>query len=251
MMHASNGPAFAATFPSVRKSLLWRHFKLKTIILPRQARDKHTENVRCFMQEHKGNDGKPFEVLITIVGFGAATESNYSDVWFTLAPEMAAGYRLYDLYRGVELHLPQPLAAAPSGGGGGGGGSSGVNVTVSVEASMDSVGGKFGPSGFGALLLRKASTPADDDDDDDDDDDAALTAFLAKMKELSVRPLGEFSCEGGSQCLGGPKAWPFYRTCSSTACAGLLQTMVEIKPTVCEDGLSPTFCTKKDHFTYI
>jgi hypothetical protein len=62
-------------------------------------------------------------------------------------------------------------------------------------------------------------------------DDPALQALLAQMKTASARPLGDYSCEGGPQCEGGAAAWPFYSTCNSTHCAGLLQRMKLIAPT--------------------
>ncbi len=177
MVYASNGPAFASMFPS--------------------------------------EEPQPEEVLITIVGFGTAAKSGWSTVWFML-PSDFAGYDLFDLYRGVKLHMPTTTFVGARMGST----NSSINVTMTMEASMESVGGKFGPSGFGALLLRRPHAT-----------DPALTAFLKKMSRLTTQPLGRFSCEGGPQCHGGPTVWPFYPSCNSTNCAGLLQTMVDNPPT--------------------
>eukprot|EP01043_Picozoa_sp_COSAG02_P044712 COSAG02_NODE_4020_length_5892_cov_7.078716_3_plen_641_part_00 len=158
---------------------------------------------------------QPSEVLITIVGFGSATKSGWSTVWFTLSSDFS-GYKIFDLYRGVELHMPTTTVAGARVAGT----NSSINVAVTMEASMESVGGKFGPSGFGALLLCRSNVT-----------DPALALFLEKMSRLTTQPLGNFSCEGGPQCHGGATAWPFYPSCNSTNCAGLLQTMVDNPPT--------------------
>ena len=149
-------------------------------------------------------DGSPEEVFLAVAGFGSKTNSSWTEAWLTLDASLRE-HQLFDLYRGIELKVPE--------------GSGSLNLSFVLEASLESEAGKFGASGFGALLLTK------------DASDPSLLAFLAKMKQLTRKPLGAFTCEGGPQCHGGAKAWPFYSQCNESHCAGLTQTMEEIAPT--------------------
>ena len=153
------------------------------------------------------------EVFFAVVGYGARSNASTgrTAAWMPLDRRYSntSGYRLFDCYTGVEL----PVPVAPQGGQGFG------NLTFELDASLESDGGKFGASGFGALLLTKRGT------------DPALQALLAEMRLMSARPLGAYTCEGGPQCTGGGAAWPFYDVCNTTHCAGLTQTMKAIAPT--------------------
>ena len=168
VVRAENGPTFASTFPSEAQQ-------------------------------------QPEEVFIAVVGFGSKSNASASAAWLMLDPSYvkrgSSAYRLFDLYRGVELPLPQDR-----------------NLSFSMDASMES--GRVGASGFGALLLTQKAL------------DPALQAFLQKMRALTSKgPIGSFSCGGGPQCAGAVKSWPFYAECNMSVCAGLLQTMVPIAPT--------------------
>lgn len=163
----------------------------------------------------------PGEVFVAVVGFGQSTPTAQADAQLLIEPpasyfahSSAAGpYRLFDLYRGVELPMPhQQLDSSQSQTGL-------LNLTLSLEASMDSDNGKFGASGFGALLFTQHGA------------DPALQDFLAEMRAMTKTPLGKYSCEGGPQCANSKAPWPFYETCNATHCAGLLQTMLPIAPT--------------------
>jgi formylglycine-generating enzyme required for sulfatase activity len=168
VVRAENGPTFASTFPSEAQQ-------------------------------------QPEEVFIAVVGFGSKSNASASAAWLMLDPSYvkrgSSAYRLFDLYHGVELPLPQDR-----------------NLSFSMDASMES--GRVGASGFGALLLTQKAL------------DPALQAFLQKIRALTSKgPIGSFSCGGGPQCAGAGKSWPFYAECNTSVCAGLLQTMVPIAPT--------------------
>ena len=108
-----------------------------------------------------------------------------------------------------------------------------VNVSFKLEASiraidtsrvprLPSAGVVTGMSGFSGLLLAKHTV------------DDALQQFLRRMRTVTARPLGEAECYGAS-CLRFPSAhthpWSFFPHCTTSACAGLTQTMVPISPT--------------------
>ena len=176
---AANGPAYASTFPS------------------------------------DGGD----EVLIAVVGYGGRSAASTGSVpaWMPIDRRYSneAGYRLFDCWAGAELPIPPPHTNnSPRGAG-----PTNLNLTFALDASLESHGGKYGASGFGALLLTRHGA------------DPTLQALLAKMRAMATRPLGAYSCEGGPQCEGGATSWPFYPSCNTTHCAGLTQTMKTIPPT--------------------
>ena len=156
--------------------------------------------------------GNTDEVFFTIVGFGNKTSAGVAAATMVLDARYhaGAGYQLFDCWGGKEVRLP---AAATADG------SASFNVSFELDASLDSGNGRYGASGFGALLLTKNGA------------DPELQALLAKMRAFAATTLGSFSCEGGPQCAGGPRAWPFYPTCNTTHCAGLTQEMTPIPPT--------------------
>lgn len=160
----------------------------------------------------------------------------------------------YDLYLGKEIPLNRSAISADGRL---------RNVTFTLEASIDSLGGSAGPSGYGALLLRgprKKKQPQPDrartysrrrrrrhgarsqstyrpqpqrQSALEDQLDEELAQFLTRMKKMTTgRPISAFGCEGET-CQGEfpPPAWGFHSECNTSVCAGLLQTLAVIAPT--------------------
>ena len=115
----------------------------------------------------------------------------FASAWFELDVKYARdkGYRLFDCYRGKELPLPPTTEATASGN---------LNVSFTLEASIDSLKGVQGLSGFSGLLLATNATV-----------DSPLLGFLARMrrltegKPLATCPYGFYTPRVGITWLAG------------------------------------------------
>ena len=105
----------------VRTAPLWRHFVLKTIILPRQARDKHRKSgeKKAFVQEYKTTYGM-FALLSSPILLGAdmvRARSSHSHYCFrNLLPALHFMAGTFRVFAGVATARPPRascLAAEP------------------------------------------------------------------------------------------------------------------------------------------
>eukprot|EP01048_Picozoa_sp_COSAG05_P016637 COSAG05_NODE_2170_length_3442_cov_3.273706_4_plen_336_part_00 len=229
-IHASNGPAFASTWESNTGDgevfinivsfgkKIWASGPGKQCTQALAGcwpvKDDPAKCATCEakQQQHLHASGCTEHDIAT---YCQKSPSAFAPAWFYLDAKYSSsnGYRLFDCYRGVELHLPASAGQR-------------VPVSFALEASIDGstqirsdANVPTGLSGFSGLLLTKSN-------------DDALHKFLTRMKSLTALPLG--SLPRGSELQNGhlpPKLWSFFPECNASLCAGLTQLMVPIQPT--------------------
>ena len=177
----------------------------------------------------------PLETLFTVVSFGSRSSTATIALPAEVITAMAGtAMRAFDLWHGV------PLAIHGNG----------TMVSFQLDADLSvrsptvcsdihtackdlpastACAGTFSRcAAFGAVLLTQpaGTTPGAEE--------ASLQAYLAMRRQLMVSSLCDHACESPEcdKICGEPaKAWPFYESCTSSACAGLLQRMDPIAPT--------------------